>query len=187
MVSTETPICKFGWKAPNFSLEGVDKKIHSLESVRGKNGTVIMFICNHCPYVKAILDRLVRDMRELQTIGIGIVAIMSNDPHEYPEDTFENMKFVSKKNGFTFPYVIDTTQQTARAYDAVCTPDFFGFDKDLRLKYRGRLDSSRKEPGPKNARRELFEAMSEVAKSGQSPIHQTPSIGCSIKWIAENS
>jgi peroxiredoxin len=187
MVSRETPICEFDWKAPNFSLEGVDGKIYNLESVRGKNATVVMFICNHCPYVKAILDRLVRDMRELQKIGIGIVAIMSNDPSDYPEDNFENMRIVSEKNGFTFPYIIDPTQQTARTYKAVCTPDFFGFDKDLGLKYRGRLDSSRKEPGPKDARRELFEAMHEVARSGKGPAYQIPSIGCSIKWIGENS
>ena len=187
MVSTETPICKFGWHAPNFSLKGVDEKIHSLESVRGESGTVIMFICNHCPYVKAIIDRLVRDIRELQTMGFGAVAIMSNDPRDYPEDTFENMKVVSHRNGFTFPYVIDRTQQIARAYDAVCTPDFFGFDKDLRLQYRGRLDSSKKEPGPKNARRELFEAMCKVAKSGKGPALQTPSMGCSIKWIGKYS
>jgi peroxiredoxin len=187
MVSTETPICKIGWKAPDFSLGGVDGEIHSLESVRGENGTVVMFICNHCPYVKAILDRLVRDMKELQAIGVGVIAIMSNDPSDYPEDTFLNMKIVSEKNGFTFPYIIDPTQQTAQNYGAVCTPDFFGFDKDLGLKYRGRLDSSNKKPGPKDARRELFEAMSEVAKSGQGPAYQTPSIGCSIKWIGENS
>ena len=186
MVSTETPICEFDWKAPNFSLEGVDGGIHSLETVRGENGTVIMFICNHCPYVKAILDRVVRDMIELQAIGIGVAAIMSNDPSDYPEDAFDNMRIVSHKNGFTFPYIIDPTQQTARAYDAVCTPDFFGFDKDLGLQYRGRLDSSSKEPGPADARRELFEAMSKVAKSGQGPAYQTPSMGCSIKWISEN-
>ena len=131
MVSTETPICKFGWQAPNFSLEGVDDKIHSLETVRGVNGTVIMFICNHCPYVKAILDRLVRDMQELQTIGIGVVAIMSNDPRDYPEDTFENMKIVSERNSFTFPYVIDKTQEIGKAYGAICTPDFFGYNKNL--------------------------------------------------------
>ena len=187
MVSTETPICKFGWKAHDFSLKGVDGRMHNLESVRGVNGTVIMFICNHCPYVKAILDRLVRDMEELQTIGIGVVAIMSNDPSDYPEDSFDNMKSVSEQNGFTFPYVIDHTQQTARIYDAVCTPDFFGFDKNLRLRYRGRFDSSRKEAGPRDARRELYEAMREVAKSGKGPTQQIASIGCSIKWIVENS
>ena len=187
MVSTETPVCEFDWEAPDFSLRGVDGKIHNLKSVHGDNGTVIMFICNHCPYVKAILDRLVRDATELQAIGIGVAAIMSNDPRDYPEDTFDNMKIASEKNDFTFPYVIDPTQQTARDYGAVCTPDFFGFDRNLGLKYRGRLDSSNKKPGPADARRELFEAMSEVAKSGQGPAHQTPSIGCSIKWIGENS
>ena len=146
-----------------------------------------MFICNHCPYVKAIFDRLVRDMSELKTMGIGVVAIMSNDPSDYPEDSRDNMKIVSETNGFTFPYIIDPTQQTARTYGAVCTPDFFGFDKDLGLQYRGRLDSSHKEPGLTSARRELFEAMSEVAKSGQGPAHQTPSMGCSIKWLGENA
>jgi thiol-disulfide isomerase/thioredoxin len=166
MVSTETPICDFGWKAPDFSLEGVDGKTYSLENVRGANGTVIMFICNHCPYVKAIIDRLVRDVKELQAIGIGVVAIMSNDPSDYPEDSFENMKLIGETNGFTFPYIID---------------------KDTGLQYRGRLDSSRKEPGPTGARRDLVEAMSEVAKSGQGPVDQTPSMGCSIKWIGENA
>jgi peroxiredoxin len=187
MVCTEAPICEFGWKAPDFSLVGVDGQNYSLKSVRGKNGTVVMFICNHCPYVKAILDRLIRDMRELQAVGIGGVAIMSNDPSDYPEDSYENMKIVSKTNGFTFPYIIDPSQQTARAYGAVCTPDFFGFDKDMGLQYRGRLDSSRKEPALIGARRELFEAMSDVAKSGQGPVHQTSSVGCSIKWIGENA
>ena len=187
MVCTETPICEFGWKALDFSLKGVDGRNYSLESVRGDNGTVIMFICNHCPYVKAIFGRLVRDMSELQTMGIGVVAIMSNDPSDYPEDSCDNMKIVSETNGFTFPYIIDPTQQTARGYGAVCTPDFFGFDRDMGLQYRGRLDSSRKEPGLTGARRELFEAMSKVAKSGQGPAHQTPSMGCSIKWLSENA
>ena len=187
MVSTKTPVCNFGWKARDFSLVGVDGKTHNLESVRGKNGTIVMFICNHCPYVKAILDRLVRDVRELQKIEIGVVGIMSNDPSEYPEDSFNNMKYISNQYGFTFPYVIDPTQHTAHSYDAVCTPDFFGFDKNLELRYRGRFDSSRKEASSKNAKRELYEAMVEVAKSGKGPTHQIPSMGCSIKWIVKNS
>ena len=187
MASIKTPICDFGWQAPNFSLKGVDGKIYSLENICGKNGTVIMFICNHCPYVKAILDRLVRDIKELQKIGIGAIAIMSNDPTDYPEDSFENMKVISNVNNFSFPYVIDPTQEIAKAYGAVCTPDFFGLDKNNCLQYRGRLDASNKEPGPSNARRELFEAMTEIAKSGNGPVNQISSIGCSIKWIAENS
>jgi len=187
MVSTETPICKFGWKAEDFSLKGIDGNIYNLKSVCGINGTIVMFICNHCPYVKAILERLVRDIRDLQKIGIGVIAIMSNDPSDYPEDSFNNMKLVSEQNGFTFPYVIDPTQQVARAYDAVCTPDFFGFDKNLELRYRGRFDSSKKQTGPRNTRRELYEAMIEIAKTGRGPSHQIPSIGCSIKWIGETS
>ncbi|HJN25619.1 MAG TPA: thioredoxin family protein [Rhodospirillales bacterium] len=186
MVSLETPICDFGWKAPDFSHEGTDGKTYSLNDVRGLNGLLVMFICNHCPYVKAILDRLVRDVKELQELGIGVIAIMSNDPTDYPEDSFDNMKTVADANGFTFPYVTDPTQATARAYGAVCTPDFFGFDKDMGLQYRGRLDSSRKEPGPTDARRELFEAMNRVAKTGQGPKEQIPSMGCSIKWIEES-
>jgi len=186
MVSLETPICDFGWKAPGFTLEGVDGKTYSLEDVRGPNGTLVMFICNHCPYVKAILDRLVRDVKELQEKGVGVIAVMSNDPTDYAEDSFDNMKIVAEANSFTFPYVIDPSQDVARAYGAVCTPDFFGFDKDLGLQYRGRLDSSRKEPGPTDARRDLFEAMSEVASTGKGPADQIPSMGCSIKWIGEN-
>jgi peroxiredoxin len=186
MVSLETPICDFGWKAPGFSLEGTDAKTYSLEDVRGPNGLLVMFICNHCPYVKAILDRLVRDVKDLQDQGIGVIAVMSNDPTDYPEDSFDNMKTVAETNGFTFPYVIDPTQAVARAYGAVCTPDFFGFDKEMGLQYRGRLDSSRKDPGPTDARRDLFEAMSEVAKTGRGPLEQIASMGCSIKWIEES-
>jgi len=144
-----------------------------------------MFICNHCPYVKAITGRMVRDVTELQDKGVGVIAIMSNDPTDYPEDSFDNMKAVAEANGFTFPYVIDPTQGTAKAYGAVCTPDFFGFDAALGLQYRGRLDESRKEPGDVDARRDLFEAMSLVAATGKGPEQQIPSMGCSIKWIEE--
>ena len=186
MVSLETPICDFGWKAPDFTLEGVDGKTYSLKDVMGPNGVLVMFICNHCPYVKAILDRLVRDVKDVQDRGVGVIAIMSNDPTDYAEDSFENMKTVARTNGFTFPYVIDPSQQTARAYDAVCTPDFFGFDKDMGLQYRGRLDSSKKDPGPVDARRDLLEAMKQVIETGQGPAEQIPSMGCSIKWINEN-
>ena len=141
-----------------------------------------MFICNHCPYVQAIVDRLVRDVRELQAQGIGVAAIMSNDQVAYPEDSFDNMKLFAKEHGFTFPYLLDESQEVARAYGAVCTPDFFGFDAGLGLQYRGRLDASRREAGPADARRELLEAMAQVAATGRGPAEQVPSMGCSIKW-----
>jgi hypothetical protein len=140
-----------------------------------------MFICNHCPYVKAVLDRIVRDCKDLAGQGVGSIAIMSNDPAEYAEDSFDNMKRVARERGLPFPYVFDETQATARAYNAQCTPDFFGFNAKLELQYRGRLDASRTSPVP-NARRDLYEAMTEVARSGQGPKDQIASIGCSIKW-----
>jgi hypothetical protein len=143
-----------------------------------------MFICNHCPYVKAVRERIVRDSRELAQCGINSVAIMSNDPHDYPEDSFENMQRVAKEFGFDFPYLLDETQRVARAYGAVCTPDFFGYNADLGLQYRGRLDASRKEAAPTDARRDLFEAMKLVAETGNGPAEQIPSMGCSIKWTA---
>ncbi|GIX28973.1 thioredoxin family protein [Pelomicrobium sp. G1] len=182
MAATETPVCNFGWKAVDFDLPGVDGKRYNLSSVRGPNGLLVMFICNHCPYVKAVRPRIVRDCRELKQYGIGAIAIMSNDPSEYPEDSFENMVRVAKEFDFPFPYVLDETQEVARAYGAVCTPDFFGFNADLELQYRGRLDASRKEAAPEGARRELFEAMVQIAKTGRGPREQIPSIGCSIKW-----
>jgi peroxiredoxin len=183
-VAEHTPICNFGWKAPPFSLPGVDGKTYSLADVRGKNGTLVMFICNHCPYVKAVIDRIVRDGNELKSSGIDTVAISSNDADHYPEDSFDNMKRFARAHGFTFPYLYDESQEVARAYDAVCTPDFFGFNSKLELQYRGRLDASRKEAGPADARRELFEAMREIAKTGKGPREQTASMGCSIKWKA---
>ena len=182
MTALESPVCDFGWKAPDFSLEGTDGKTYTLSDVRGPKGTLVMFICNHCPYVKAVLERMVRDAKELQDQGIGVIAVMSNDPETYAEDSFDNMGVVAGENGFTFPYVFDETQDTARAYDAKCTPDFFGFDADLRLQYHGRLDASRKETAPADARRELFKAMTQVAETGKEPEEQIPSIGCSIKW-----
>ncbi|CCQ74076.1 thioredoxin family protein [Magnetospira sp. QH-2] len=184
-MAVETPICDFGWKAPNFNLKGIDGKSYSLSDVQGEKGTLVMFICNHCPYVKAIIERLVRDVKELQAQGMGAIAIMSNDTQTYAEDSFDNMKLFAEQHGFTFPYVIDETQEIAKAYDAVCTPDFFGFDKDMGLQYRGRLDASRKETGPADARRDLFEAMKQVLETGQGPTEQIPSMGCSIKWRAE--
>jgi peroxiredoxin len=181
MVSTETSVCDFGRKAVEFDLPGVDGKRHTLASARGPNGLLVMFICNHCPYVKAVIDRIVRDARELAGHGVGAIAIMSNDPADYPEDSFDNMKRVAREKGFPFPYVLDETQEVAKAYGAVCTPDFFGFNARLELQYRGRLDASRRETVP-GARRELYEAMLQVARTGEGPREQTPSIGCSIKW-----
>jgi len=184
MARTETPVCDFGLPAPDFRLQNVDGKILTLNDVRGKNGLLVMFICNHCPYVKAVRDRLIRDARELKEHGINSVAIMSNDPTDYPEDSFDNMKRVAAELSFPFPYLYDETQAVARAYGAVCTPDFFGYNKDLQLQYRGRLDASRKDPVP-DARRDLFEAMKQVAETGQGPKDQIPSMGCSIKWKQE--
>jgi peroxiredoxin len=183
-VAEQTPICNFGWKAPSFSLPGVDGKTYSLADLQGKNGTLVVFICNHCPYVKAVIDRIVRDANELKSYGINTVAISSNDAAHYPEDSFDNMKRFARTHGFTIPYLYDESQEVARRYDAVCTPDFFGFNGKLELQYRGRLDASRKEAGPADARRELFEAMKRVAETGKGPREQTASMGCSIKWKA---
>ncbi len=184
MVALETPVCDFGWTAPAFSLSGVDGKTYSPTDVRGPNGLLVMFICNHCPYVKAVIGRIVMDVNQLQPLGIGAIAVMPNDVESYPEDSPENMKIFAEEHGFTFPYVIDLTQETAKSYGAVCTPDFFGFDGDMGLQYRGRLDSSGRE-AVSDARRELFGAMSQVAETGQGPTQQIPSIGCSIKWRGE--
>ncbi len=184
MVSTPTPVCDFGWKAPDFELPGVDGKRYDLAAARGPNGLLVMFICNHCPYVKAVIDRIVRDTRELAALGIGSIAIMSNDPSDYPEDSWDHMVALAREKQFPFPYVLDETQAIAKAYGAVCTPDFFGFNGRLELQYRGRLDASRKETAPEGVRRDLFEAMKQVALTGAGPREQIPSIGCSIKWSA---
>lgn len=181
MVSLHSPSVALGAVAPGFDLPGTDGKHHSLASIHGANGTVVMFICNHCPYVKAVIDKIVRDMGELGQHGVGSIAVMSNDPADYPEDSFDNMKRVADQHRFSFPYVIDETQDVARAYGAVCTPDFFGFDRDLKLVYRGRLDASGRSPDPA-AHRELFAAMIDVANTGRAPAVQHPSVGCSIKW-----
>jgi peroxiredoxin len=184
LMAEETPVCDFGWKAPSFTLPGTDGKTYSLEELRGPNGTLVMFICNHCPYVKAVIDRIVRDVDELKALGVSAVAICSNDSVQYPEDSFDNMKRFAKEHRFTFPYLLDESQDVARAYDAACTPDFFGFNAKLELQYRGRLDESRKEAAPANVRRDLFEAMKQIAATGQGPREQIASIGCSIKWKA---
>ncbi len=185
MVSLETPVCDFGKPAVDFALPGVDGKVWTLQDCQGENGLLVMFICNHCPYVKAIRDRIVRDTKELRQHGINSVAIMANDPTQYAEDSFENMQKVAAEYGFPFPYLLDATQEVAKAYGAVCTPDFFGYNSELALQYRGRLDASRKDSAPADARRDLFEAMMQVAQTGEGPAEQIPSMGCSIKWIEE--
>ncbi len=180
-MAAQSLVCDFGWRAVDFDLPGVDGRRHTLGSGRGPNGLLVMFICNHCPYVKAIRDRIVRDCSELAAHGIGSIAIMANDPADYPEDSFDNMRRVAQEFAFPFPYVLDETQGVAKAYNAVCTPEFFGFDADLALQYHGRLDASKASPVP-NARRELFEAMVQIARTGNGPAEQTAAIGCSIKW-----
>ncbi|MEY6432977.1 thioredoxin family protein [Thioalkalicoccus limnaeus] len=182
MASTETPVCDFGAAAPDFALPGVDGRVWTRDDCRGERGLLVMFICNHCPYVKAVRERIIRDVRELASLGIGAVAIQSNDPTDYPDDSFENMKRVADEYRYPFPYLLDESQAIAKAYGAVCTPDFFGYDADLGLQYRGRLDESRKETAPADARRDLFEAMKQIAETGRGPAAQVPSIGCSIKW-----
>ena len=184
MVRMETPICDFGWKAPDFALPATDGKTYSLKDVAGPNGLLVMFICNHCPYVKAVIDRIVRDVAELKILGVGAIAIMSNDATEYPEDSFDNMRLLAEKLGFPMPYVLDASQDIAKTYGAVCTPDFFGFNRNLELQYRGRLDASRKDTAPADVRRDLFEAMKQVAETQQGPVEQIPSMGCSIKWMS---
>ena len=186
MVSLETPVCEFDKPAVDFALPGVDGRTWTLQNCRGEKGLLVMFICNHCPYVKAVRDRIVRDARDLLALGVRSVAIMSNDPADYPEDSFENMQRVAREYDFPFPYLWDESQEVARAYGAVCTPDFFGYNASLGLQYRGRLDASRKEAAPPDARRDLYEAMGQVARTGRGPREQIPSIGCSIKWRGES-
>ena len=185
MVSLETPVCEFGWAAVDLSLPGTDGRQWTLAECAGEKGLLVMFICNHCPYVKAVRDRIVRDTAELKRMGINSVAIMSNDPKQYEEDSFENMRKIAQKDGFSFPYLLDESQAVAKAYGAVCTPDFFGYNADLALQYRGRLDESRKQAADQGVRRDLFEAMKLVAETGKGPENQIPSMGCSIKWIDE--
>lgn len=176
------PVCDFGWKAPAFDLPATDGSNWSLDRIRGPRGTLIVFICNHCPYVQAVIDRIVRDARALQALGIGVAAISPNDAATYPQDGFGAMKAEAAKHGFPFPYLYDETQDVARAFGAVCTPDFFGFNAKDELQYRGRIDASGRMAGPADARRELYEAMKLVAETGQGPRDQVASIGCSIKW-----
>lgn len=177
-------VCDFGWRAPAFTLPATDGRQYSLSNLAGDKGMLVMFICNHCPYVLAILDRILRDARDLQALGIGVAAICANDAATYPADSFQNMATLAQERAFPFPYLHDEDQSVARAYDAACTPDFFGFDAGLGLQYRGRLDASGARPGPATLRRDLFEAMKQVAETGKGPSDQVPSMGCSIKWKA---
>jgi peroxiredoxin len=179
---TQAPARQEALRLISFSLKGTDEQRHSLEDIKGENGTLLMFICNHCPYVKAVIGRLVEDARVLAASGIGAAAIMPNDTESYPADSFENMKRFAGEHGFPFPYLIDETQEVARAYGAVCTPDLFGFNRDGVLQYRGRVDSAGSRPATGDERRELREAMLMVARTGKGPAEQVPSIGCSIKW-----
>jgi len=180
-MAVSPPVCDFGWQAPDFMLKNVDGTMVSLADAAGPNGVLIMFICNHCPYVKSILDRIIRDANDLAALGIGVVAINGNDADDYPEDSFEGMQAIAKANSFPFAYLHDETQAVAKAYGAVCTPDFFGFDANGGLQYRGRLDASGRE-AVDGARRDLYEGMKLVAQTGRGPVEQIASMGCSIKW-----
>ena len=181
MASINPPVCDFGWQAPDFNLPDVDGSLVSRDLAMKKNGLLVMFICNHCPYVKAILPRLIADVRELKMLGVNTVAIMSNDAADYPEDSIENMQKIAREMDFGFPYLLDASQQIAKNYGAVCTPDFFGFNNKFELQYRGRFDESRKETAP-NSTRDLFHAMKKIVETGTGPREQIASIGCSIKW-----
>ena len=178
----QTPICDFGQKAIPFELKTTDNKILSLNEIKGENGTLIMFICNHCPYVKAVTKDIVEDCKKLKDLGINSVAICANDAENYPEDSFDNMILFAKKNRFDFPYLVDETQEIARTYDAVCTPDFFGYNKELELQYRGRLRELKNLIPVREGESDLFKAMKQIADTGKGPENQTPSAGCSIKW-----
>jgi len=182
MVSLQTPVCEFGKKAVDFTLPGVDQQQWTLEKCRGERGLLVIFISNHCPYVKAIRKKLVRDTRELITLGVNSVAIMPNDTVAYPEDSFENMLRISNEFNFPFPYLLDDSQEVARAFGAVCTPDFFGYNAAMELQYRGRLDAAGPKSDDDSQARELFESMKQVAETGRGPQYQVPSMGCSIKW-----
>jgi len=185
LVSLNTPLCEFGWSAPDFNLLGVDGEQWSPNKIKGEWGLVIMFICNHCPYVKAILPRLIEDLKQLKQLGINSIAISSNDVINYPDDSYVNMQKVAEINKFDFPYVFDETQGTAAAYKAICTPDFFGFNANLELQYRGRFDSTGRGESSLNNSRDLFEAMKLVSETQTGPKEQFSSIGCSIKWIKD--
>ena len=183
MTLTKTPICDFGKKADFFELKSIENKLINLNDIKGKNGTLIMFICNHCPYVKAVIDDIVDDCKNLEKEEIKSVAIMSNDQKNYPEDSFEKMISFSKKYKFNFPYLVDETQKVAKTYDAVCTPDFFGYNANLELQYRGRIRELKDLKPVKNDDSDLIKAMRLIVKTGKGPENQIPSMGCSIKWF----
>tara|TARA_Y100000590_G_C15094459_1_gene778813 strand:+ start:52 stop:606 length:555 start_codon:yes stop_codon:yes gene_type:complete len=183
MVLTKTPICNFGERAKDFNLKSTENKLISLKDIKGENGTLIMFICNHCPYVKAIIKDLVVDVKFLDELGIKSVGIMSNDVKNYPDDSFENMISFARSNGFSFPYLIDETQEIAKNYGAVCTPDFFGYNKNLELQYRGRLKELKDLKPVSKGDSDLKKAMKLVAETGSGPKNQIPSMGCNIKWF----
>ena len=180
------PLCDFGWPAVDAHLPGTDGRRHQLFEQAGPGGLVVVFICNHCPYVKSSIGRILRDACDLRPLGVGFVAINSNDAVAYPEDSFEKMQAFAREHGIDFPYLHDEEQSVARAYGAVCTPDFFGFNADLKLQYRGRLDAARTGPAPDEMKRDLYDAMVKVARSGEGPREQQPSMGCSIKWKNES-
>ena len=184
MAVARAPICDFGWKAADFTRPATDGKTYSLSDVSGRSGTLIMFICNHCPYVRAVLDRLIAEAHELHALGIGVAAISSNDAAAYPADGFPAMAALAAEKGFPFPYLYDEDQSVARVYNAECTPDFFGFNAKLELQYRGRLDDAGQSRASDDTRRELYLAMKQIAETGKGPAEQTPSVGCSIKWKA---
>ena len=183
MALTKTPICDFGKKAENFELNSTDNKIISLNDIKGENGALIMFICNHCPYVKAVVDDIVEDCKKLESNGIKSVAICSNDIKNYPEDSFDNMIKFSKNHKFNFPYLFDETQKIARTYGAVCTPDFFGYNKNLELQYRGRIRELKELKPVGSGDSELYKAMKQIDENEKGPADQIPSMGCNIKWI----
>jgi|TARA_B000000437_G_scaffold9621_1_gene8148 peroxiredoxin len=183
MTLTKTPICDFGKKADSFNLLSTDNKKIELNNIRGEKGTLIMFICNHCPYVKAVIKDIVNDCKELEKIGIKSVAICSNDVKNYPEDSFENMIVFAKENNFNFPYLIDETQNVAKTYDAVCTPDFFGYNSNLELQYRGRIRELKDLKPVREGESDLLKAMKQIAETGNGPKDQVPSMGCNIKWF----
>jgi len=181
-MAVSPPVCNFDWHAPDFDLIATDGRRYGLADVAGPNATLVMFICNHCPYVLSVLDRIIRDARDLCAHGVGVAAICSNDATTYPDDSFDNMARMARDHAFPFPYLHDETQVVARAWGAECTPDFFGLNAQGRLQYRGRLDASARLAAAPDARRELFEAMVQIAATGQGPREQVPSMGCSIKW-----
>ena len=182
MALTKTPICDFGKKAEDFELNSTENKIISLNEIKGENGTLVMFICNHCPYVKAVIKEIVEDCKKLSLLGVKAVAISSNDVKNYPEDSFDNMIKFSQNNNFNFPYLFDETQEIAKNYGAVCTPDFFGYNKNLELQYRGRIRELKELKPVRSDNSDLYKAMKQIADTGKGPTDQIPSMGCNIKW-----